>query len=100
MPNEGWPTRSLAAGFATAGEATVVNDWEGDFYANWAVTPAENVHLLTQMMHDHALLKGGTVRTAMARQPLAAEAACQPPPYGPSLAALRFADAQSLGKHD
>jgi Transposase DDE domain len=62
---------------AGARAITVVNDREGDFYANWALTPDEKVHLLTRMMHDHALVKGGTVRSAMARQRFAAKAAVE-----------------------
>ncbi len=59
---------------AAAHLITIVDDREGDFYAHWALTPAANVHLLTRLMNDHALLKGGTVRSALARLPLAATA--------------------------
>jgi hypothetical protein len=59
---------------AAARMITIVDDREGDFYANWALTPADNVHLLTRLRHDHAVVKGGTVRTAMARLPVAAKA--------------------------
>ena len=59
---------------AAARMITIVDDREGDFYAHWALTPAANVHLLTRLMNDHALLKGGTVRTALARRPVAATA--------------------------
>jgi len=59
---------------AAARMITIVDDREGDFYAHWALTPAANVHLLTRLMNDHALVKGGTVRTAMARLPAAATA--------------------------
>jgi hypothetical protein len=62
---------------AAARMITIVNDREGDFYAHWALTPADNVHLLTRLMNDHALVKGGTVRTAMARLPVAATAAIE-----------------------
>jgi hypothetical protein len=62
---------------AAARMITVIDDREGDFYANWALTPAANVHLLTRLMHDHALLKAGTVRTALARRPVAATAAVE-----------------------
>lgn len=62
---------------AAARMVTIVDDREGDFYAHWALTPADNVHLLTRLMNDHALLKGGTVRTAMARLPVAATAAIE-----------------------
>jgi hypothetical protein len=63
-------TETLAA----ARLITIIDDREGDFYAHWALTPAGNVHLLTRLMHDHALLKGGTVRTALARLPVVATA--------------------------
>lgn len=62
---------------AAARLITIVDDREGDFYAHWALTPAANVHLLTRLMHDHALLKGGTVRTALARLPMAATVAVE-----------------------
>ena len=56
---------------------TIVDDREGDFYAHWALTPAENVHLLTRLMNDHAVVKGGTVCTALTRLPVAATAAVE-----------------------
>jgi hypothetical protein len=59
---------------ATARLITIVGDREADFYAHWALTPADNVHLLTRLMHDHALVEGGTVRTAMAHLPVAGTA--------------------------
>lgn len=62
---------------AAARMITIVDDREGDFYAHWALTPAANVHLLTRLMNDHALHKGGTVRTALARLPVAATAAVE-----------------------
>jgi hypothetical protein len=46
---------------------TVVNDREGDFFAHWALTPTENVHLLSRAMHDHALVDGGTLYQAVER---------------------------------
>lgn len=46
---------------------TVLDDREGDFYAHWALTPADNVHHLSRVMHDHALVKGGTLRKAVKR---------------------------------
>jgi hypothetical protein len=55
---------------AAARLVTVIDDREGDFYAHWALTPTDTVHLLTRLMHDHALLAGGTVRTALADQPV------------------------------
>lgn len=53
---------------------TVVADREGDFYADWALTPGDRVHLLSRLMNDHALVEGGTVRSALATLPVAAQA--------------------------
>jgi hypothetical protein len=50
---------------ARARTITVVNDREGDFYAHWVRTPQDNVHLLSRVMHDHGLVKGGTLRKAV-----------------------------------
>ncbi|TXL69084.1 IS4 family transposase [Vineibacter terrae] len=55
---------------ANARLITVIDDREGDIYAHWALTPAPNVHLITRLMNDHAVLEGGTVRTALAHQPV------------------------------
>src|SRR5215216_1495739 len=52
---------------ATARMITVVNDREGDFFAHWALTPADNVHLLSRAMHDHALADGSTLYQAVER---------------------------------
>jgi hypothetical protein len=52
---------------AAARMITVVNDREGDFFAHWALTPADNVHLLSRAMHDHALVEGGTLYQAVER---------------------------------
>src|SRR5262245_3008594 len=41
---------------AAARMVTVINDREGDIYPHWARTPQENVHLLSRVMHDHALV--------------------------------------------
>ena len=78
------PDKESARWIATAEQAkqtlaaarlvTVIDDREGDFYANWVLTPAANVHLLTRLMNDHALVKGGTVRTALTRLPVVATA--------------------------
>ena len=59
---------------AEARMITVVDDREGDFYAHWSRTPNDKVHLLTRLMNDHALVKGGTVRKAMASLPVVATA--------------------------
>jgi len=47
---------------AQARMITVINDREGDFYAHWARTPQANVHHLSRVMHDHALVTGKTLR--------------------------------------
>lgn len=55
---------------AAARMITVIDDREGDFYAHWALTPADNVHLLTRLMNDHAVVKGRTVRRVISRLPV------------------------------
>src|SRR5262245_11145617 len=52
---------------AAARMITVVNDREGEFFAHWALTPGDNVHLLTRAMHDHALVDGHTLYQAVER---------------------------------
>ena len=52
---------------AAARMITVINDREGEFFAHWALTPSDNVHLLTRAMHDHALAEGGTLYQAVER---------------------------------
>ena len=52
---------------AAARMVTVVNDREGEFFAHWALTPDDNVHLLTRAMHDHALVDGSTLYQAVER---------------------------------
>jgi hypothetical protein len=64
---------------AAARMITVINDREGDLYAHWARTPQDNVHLLSRVMHDHALVSGGTLRQAAARTPDAAKAVLELP---------------------
>jgi len=83
------------AGIATAEQAkqtlaaarliTIIDDREGDFYAHWALTPAANVHLLTRLMNDHALVKGGTVRMALTRLPVVATAVNRVAPAPPTV---------------
>src|SRR5438309_1197866 len=58
---------------------TVVDDREGDFYAHWARTPGGKVHHLSRVMHDHALVKGGTLRKAVKRVAYAAKAVIDVP---------------------
>lgn len=45
---------------------TVVADRESDIYAEWAMLPAANFHLLTRAMHDRCLAGGGTLSSAAA----------------------------------
>jgi hypothetical protein len=59
---------------AKASMITVINDREGDFYVHWARTPGEGVHLLSRVMHDHALAGGGTLRQVVKRVPFSAKA--------------------------
>ena len=61
---------------AAAAQITVVHDREGEFYANWAhysQAPGGRVHQLTRLRDDHATLKGGTVRKAVAALPPASK---------------------------
>lgn len=71
-----WVVTARQAGQVLAGAAmvTVVSDRESDFYANWALSPAGNVHLLTRLMNDHAVAQGGTVRKALSHVPVAGRA--------------------------
>jgi hypothetical protein len=52
---------------AAARMITVINDREGEFFAHWALTPNDKVHLLTRAMHDHALAGGSTLYQAVER---------------------------------
>ena len=71
-----WLTTAAQASevLAQARMITVINDREGDIYAHWARTPQDNVHLLSRVMHDHALVQGGTLRQAVKRMPSCAKA--------------------------
>jgi len=64
-----WVTTAEQGGevLAAARMITVVNDREGEFFAHWALTPGDNVHLLTRAMHDHALVDGSTLYQAVER---------------------------------
>jgi Transposase DDE domain len=55
---------------AEAAMVTFVGDRENDLFAAWAKVPGDNIHLLTRVMHDHAILGGGTLRQAAQRQPI------------------------------
>lgn len=76
-----WVTTAEQAkeALAPAGMITVINDREGDFYAHWARTPTPGVHLLSRVMHDHALVDGGTLRAAVERVPFSAKAVLELP---------------------
>lgn len=58
---------------------TVIDDREGDFYAHWARTRADNVHHLSRVMHDHALVKGATLRKAVRHLAFCAKAVIDVP---------------------
>jgi hypothetical protein len=64
---------------AEARMITVIDDREGDFYAHWARTPEANVHHLSRVMHDHALVKGKTLRKAVKRVAFSAKAVIEVP---------------------
>ena len=64
---------------AQARMITVINDREGDLYAHWARTPQDHVHLLSRVMHDHALVTGTTLRQAVKRTPACAKAVLELP---------------------
>ena len=59
---------------AEARTITVMEDREGDIFAHWARTPEEGIHLLTRAMHDHCVVKGGTLRKVAADTPFCGEA--------------------------
>lgn len=50
---------------ARAAMVTFVADREGDFFVMWARVPEGGFHLLSRVMHDHALTTGGTLGGAM-----------------------------------
>lgn len=49
---------------AAARMVTFIADRESDFYVMWARLPEGSFHLLSRVMHDHALVTGGTLRQA------------------------------------
>jgi hypothetical protein len=51
---------------AAATMVTVVADRESDIYAGWASLPGEGFHLLSRVMHDRAVVGGGTLSSATA----------------------------------
>jgi len=54
---------------AGASMVTFVADRESDFFALWARVPEGDFHLLSRVMHDHALTTGGTLRKAVQEMP-------------------------------
>jgi Transposase DDE domain len=64
---------------AAARMITVLNDREGDIYAHWARTPDAHVHLLSRVMHDHALSNGKTLRATVKHVAFAAKAVIDVP---------------------
>lgn len=50
---------------AKARMVTFIADRESDFYVMWARLPDGDFHLLSRVMHDHALATGGTLRRAV-----------------------------------
>jgi hypothetical protein len=54
---------------AKAATVTIVADRESDIYTEWALLPGGNVHLLTRVMHDRAVVGGGTLSDVMAKLP-------------------------------
>jgi Transposase DDE domain len=64
---------------AQARMITVIDDREGDFYVHWARTPGPGVHHLSRVMHDHALVKGGTLRKAVKHVAFSAKAVIDVP---------------------
>lgn len=71
-----WIVAAAQARQSLAGAATitVLADRESDFYAHWARSPGDNVHVLTRLMHDHAVVEGGTVRQALGHLAMAGDA--------------------------
>jgi Transposase DDE domain len=64
---------------AQARMITVINDREGDIYAHWARTPDDGVHLLSRVMHDHAVVKGKTLLKAVKHIPFSGKAIIEVP---------------------
>jgi hypothetical protein len=62
-----WVETAQAAKPVLAGASmvTFIGDRESDFFAMWALVPDNNFHLLSRVMHDHALATGGTLRQAV-----------------------------------
>jgi hypothetical protein len=80
---------------SAAAMVTVIADRESDIYAEWAMLPGRNFHLLTRSMHDRALADGGSLCQAGAALPVAAVASLDLParanrPARRAKVALRF----------
>jgi hypothetical protein len=65
-----WVETAQAAKPVLAGASmvTFIGDRESDFFAMWALVAEGNYHLLSRVMHDHALATGGTLRQAVQEQ--------------------------------
>jgi Transposase DDE domain len=50
---------------AKAGMVTVIADRESDIYAEWALVPAPNFHLITRVWHDRRRQEGGKLSDAL-----------------------------------
>ncbi len=50
---------------ARADMVTFIGDRESDLYMMWARVPDDRFHVLSRVMHDHALTSGGTLRNAV-----------------------------------
>ena len=57
---------------AEAAMVTEISDREGDIYAAWVHTPGGQFHRLTRVMHDRALVGGGTLSSQVAQWPFVA----------------------------
>lgn len=57
--------QAAKAALSQAATVTIVADRESDIYAEWATLPDEKFHLLTRVMHDRAVVGGGTLASAV-----------------------------------
>lgn len=71
--SERWVSTAEAAKavLAEAAMVTVIADRESDIYAEWALVPAPNFHLLTRVQDDRRLHKSGTLYAFGAALPAA-----------------------------
>ena len=70
-----WIDTAIAAKsvLASAIMVTEVADRESDIYAGWTMVPQDNFHRLTRVMHDRALVGGGTLSSAATKWSFVAE---------------------------